>query len=149
MYNNTKPSERAGDVAWINKAQRTLEWLSTQPGVYLNHQRFKMLQQWRHHGYDTCWWSGLQTVITPDGRVWACLNKRGFDSACIGDLSEQSFSEIWENAPVQCVTGDCRVMCRGHIPNLSLPDERAPGQVGGADDGPGARSSRMLRPSLF
>ena len=39
--------------------------------------RFKAYANWSGHGYNTCLWSGLQTVITPDGRVWTCCNKRG------------------------------------------------------------------------
>lgn len=118
LYNADLPSERTGNVAWINKAQRTLEWLSTQPGVMLDHDRFKMLHRWREHGYATCWWSGLQCVITPNGDVYACLNKRGLEAAKLGNMADELFAHIWQRSPLQCVNDQCRVMCRGHIPNV-------------------------------
>jgi MoaA/NifB/PqqE/SkfB family radical SAM enzyme len=88
--------------------------------VTVDISRFVMYRDWSSHGYATCWWSGLQTVITPDGRVWACLNKRGFDGASLGDLKQDTFADIWKRAPMQQVDDRCRVLCRGHIPNLAL-----------------------------
>jgi MoaA/NifB/PqqE/SkfB family radical SAM enzyme len=79
-----------------------------------------MYRDWTVHGYPTCYWSAIQAVITPNGKVWACLNKRSHKDAELGDLTKQSFEEIWTNAPIQYVNNSCRVMCRGHVPNLTL-----------------------------
>ena len=120
LYDTDHPASRVGDVSWVSKAARILEGLSTRHTVEIDISRFKMLQHWREHGYSTCWWSGMQTVITPNGKVWACLNKRGMDGAELGDLNTEFFDDVWQRAPIQAVNEQCRVMCRGHIPNLEL-----------------------------
>lgn len=114
------PSERAGDADWVLDAMPTLRALEQESGVEIDVSRFAMYRDWQGHGYRQCWWSALQTVITPDGRVWACLNKRGFEDAALGDLRIETFADIWQRAPVQDVNERCRVMCRGHIPNRTL-----------------------------
>jgi MoaA/NifB/PqqE/SkfB family radical SAM enzyme len=121
-YKADAPGEIEGDVAWVDAAMEELRWLAGRPGVEIDLQRFEMLRDWQGHPYPTCWWSGLQTVITPDGRLWACLNKRGYAGAALGDLHTESFADIWARAPIQQVNGACRVMCRGHLPNLALDE---------------------------
>jgi len=88
--------------------------------VIYDRERFDMYRNWKSHGYKTCYWTQLQSVITPDGRVWACCNRRGFEDSCLGDLNKSSWLEIWENNHSWKVNKDCRRMCRGHIPNLTL-----------------------------
>ena len=82
--------------------------------------RFKAYANWSGHGYNTCLWSGLQTVITPDGRVWTCCNKRGEVGESLGDLSKEPFEAIWGRRWLAPVNGRCRVMCRGHVGNQAL-----------------------------
>ena len=88
--------------------------------------RFEMYRHWDGHGYKTCYWTQVQTVITPDGRVWACCNRRGFEDSCLGDLSKVSWDDVWGNSHAWHVNGNCRKMCRGHIPNLTLIDVMEP-----------------------
>jgi MoaA/NifB/PqqE/SkfB family radical SAM enzyme len=88
--------------------------------------RFEMYRNWDGHGYPTCYWTQVQSVITPDGRVWACCNRRGFEDSCLGDLNEQPWREVWENSHAWQVNKDCRRMCRGHIPNLTLTEIMEP-----------------------
>jgi len=119
-YDSTAPATIDGPTGWIDVFldwwDRTNVWRKSE----IDLSRFEMLRDWKGHTYAACWWSALQTVITPDGRVWACLNKRGYEGACIGDINTQSFAEIWAAAPVHEVNDQCRVMCRGHIPNTAL-----------------------------
>lgn len=82
--------------------------------------RFKMLASWQGHGYKTCYWTQVQAVITPDGRVWACCNRRGFDDSLLGDLNDEKWMDVWNKSHAWTVNGDCRTMCRGHIPNMTL-----------------------------
>lgn len=106
--------------AWINKATGTLAGLTQRKGVILDLSRFDLYRDWGGHGYPRCHWTQLQTVITPDARVWTCVNRRGFDGDCIGDLTTEPFEMIWQRSGAKVVDSNCRVMCRGHIPNLTL-----------------------------
>jgi MoaA/NifB/PqqE/SkfB family radical SAM enzyme len=105
---------------WIDRALPLLDEWSREPGVIIDLARFQMYRDWHGHGYHTCYWTQLQTVITPDGRVWQCCNRRGFPGDSLGDLKEESFAEIWQRSAPYTVNDHCRVMCRGHIPNLTL-----------------------------
>lgn len=119
MYDHTKPSIAAEDVQWALNVADT-EFDQELVHVEFDQPRFLEYGNWRGHGYTRCLWSALQTVVTPDGRVWTCCNKRGIDSACLGDLTKESFSEIWKRRPVAQVNDQCRILCRGHMPNKFL-----------------------------
>jgi MoaA/NifB/PqqE/SkfB family radical SAM enzyme len=88
--------------------------------------RFEMYRNWDGHKYPTCYWTQVQSVITPDGRVWACCNRRGFEDSLLGDLSKQSWDVVWGNSKAWRVDENCRRMCRGHIPNLTLTEIMEP-----------------------
>jgi hypothetical protein len=79
-----------------------------------------MYRDWNGHGYDTCWWSAVQTVVTPNGKMWTCVNKREHPAALVGDLSVDDFATIWGQHDVAKVDDSCRLMCRGHLGNLTL-----------------------------
>ena len=122
-YNQDEPGQLVENVdhhTWLNYAAQRLGWYDN-PFVVADLDRFRMYRDWEGHGYKTCHWSALQTVITPNGKVWRCLNKREHPEALLGDLTTESFSDIWERAGSTCaVDGKCRVMCRGHIANITL-----------------------------
>lgn len=90
--------------------------------VQVDLNRFRQYREWDGHGYDTCWWSGLQVAVTPNGHVWTCVNKREHAGALIGDLTHSTFWDIWKNHRLARVTADCRVMCRGHLPNQAMSE---------------------------
>jgi MoaA/NifB/PqqE/SkfB family radical SAM enzyme len=94
--------------------------------VEFDRKRFKQLAEWEGHGYSQCLWSGLQTVISPNGCVWTCCNKRGFSNHCLGDLSKERFQDVWARRPIASVDKKCRVMCRGHMPNVVLHEIAKP-----------------------
>jgi MoaA/NifB/PqqE/SkfB family radical SAM enzyme len=119
-YIQFRPTVLPGEKKnWMHACIDLLRFVDA-PGVELDLSRFEMYRQWQGHRYTTCYWSAMQTVITPNGKVWTCVNKREFDGAEIGDLSKEPFALIWQRRKIAQVDADCRVMCRGHVPNLAL-----------------------------
>jgi len=69
----------------------------------------------------TRYWKSLQAVITPNGYMWTCTNKMEHADAVLGDLSAESFADIWARAGSPCGTDSgCRVACRGDLANQTL-----------------------------
>jgi MoaA/NifB/PqqE/SkfB family radical SAM enzyme len=122
LYAMDNPGEPSEDTSWLDEAFATTIALAQDPFVSVDVERFRNYRNWQGHGYATCWWSMLQTCITPNGKVWTCVNKREHPAAEIGDLSRETFQEIWQRHTAAKVTGDCRLMCRGHLPNQTLND---------------------------
>lgn len=118
-YAQDTPGMPAEDTSWMTDCIKSLEWASA-PNVVVDVDRFRMYQNWQGHGYETCYYSGLSTVITPNGNVWTCVNKREHAGEMMGNIGEESFSDIWKRRTLAHVNGDCRVMCRGHIANQTL-----------------------------
>jgi MoaA/NifB/PqqE/SkfB family radical SAM enzyme len=112
--------EVSEDTGWMGDMLGMLRYYAGQPKVIADLARFENYRNWNGRGYNSCWWSKLQTVITPDGKLWTCVNRRGFTGDMLGNLSTELFSEIWERHEIKPVDRDCRVMCRGHIPNTTL-----------------------------
>lgn len=123
-YSQSDPGRIVEDrehYTWLNDAIRRLERYEGNPSVVADLGRFRMYRDWNGHGYPVCHWSALQTVITPNGRLWRCTNKREHPEALLGDLSVEEFATAWARSGGSCaVDGKCRVMCRGHIANVSL-----------------------------
>lgn len=119
-YAQADPAELDEDTAWIWEALPTLEAVSRTDGVEVDLERFRLYRDWRGHGYTTCWWSMLQTCITPNGKIWACVNRREHATAELGDLSVEAFPDVWARHEAAQVGIDCRVMCRGHLANETL-----------------------------
>lgn len=119
QYTQDAPGAVAEDTGWLTDCIELLSSIHA-PDVVCDLSRFEMYRDWRGHGYPTCWWAGLSTVITPNGKVWTCVNKREHAGAEIGDLSRESFAEVWRRAGPVAVDGGCRVLCRGHVANTSL-----------------------------
>jgi MoaA/NifB/PqqE/SkfB family radical SAM enzyme len=115
------PTVCAADRRWITDAEQTLRWWSGEPDVELDVDRFMAYRDWRGRSYDVCKGIQLHTTVTPDGRVWACPQKRGVNGAQVGDLRRQSFSELWRLHPRQVTDfSTCRVMCRLHLLNEQI-----------------------------
>lgn len=121
LFEQDAPNQLREDTAWVGWAIGHLNAYADDPLVIADLDRFRMYQNWDGHGYPTCTWSALQTVITPNGKVWRCTNKREHPDALLGDLGVESFAEIWERSGGPCAVNEaCRVLCRGHIANLTL-----------------------------
>lgn len=120
-YRQDAPSELAENTDWISWAVGWLQEYAHDPFVIADVERFRQYQRWDGHGYPTCYWSALQTVITPNGKVWRCTNKREHADGYLGDLTEESFADIWARAGGPCsVNSQCRVMCIGSTKNPML-----------------------------
>lgn len=122
QYDQAQPSKSLeDDPAWIRHAIGRLQAYKHDDFVIADTARFEEYGNWHGHGYATCYWSALQTVITPNGKVWRCTNKREHPDALLGDLTLDSFQTIWERSGGACqVTDTCRIFCRGHIANQQL-----------------------------
>lgn len=122
-YEQADPDHPAENTEWLAAAIPHLERVAAAFSIVeVDLDRFNAYRDWAGHGYETCWWSALQTVITPNGFVWTCVNKREHPASLLGELAEEPFEDIWARRPLAKVDGSCRVMCRGHIPNLTLTD---------------------------
>lgn len=123
-FSHEAPDQLIDDTAWVNQAILNLRPFQTHPKVQVDLGRFEMYRDWSgKHGYETCYWSALQMVITPNGSVWRCTNTREQPESLLGDLNVSSLEEIIIEAGSPCqVTKNCRIMCRGHIANLTLQD---------------------------
>lgn len=118
-YSQEIPDTPAEYTNWLDQAIPYLRAYKDDPFIHADVSRFEMYRHWRR-GYETCYWTQMQTVITPNGKVWSCVNKREHAGALLGDLSQESFSEVWQRSGACQVDKDCRVLCRGHLPNLTL-----------------------------
>lgn len=116
-----QPSVCTSDRGWIPEAVPTLRRLAENVDVEIDVARFEQYAHWTGHGYQACLGIRLNTTITPDGRVWVCLQRRGFSGSCLGDLRQESFAQIWGRHPGRwTVDANCRVMCRLHPVNQQI-----------------------------
>lgn len=129
-YEQDAPGHLAEDTRWISWAVGWLAEFAGDSFVVADIDRFRQYQSWDGHGYSECYWSALQTVITPNGKVWRCTNKREHPDALLGDLSVESFADVWARSGGPCsVNAGCRTMCKGHssgnVELLEVMRERA------------------------
>jgi len=122
-FDQDKPNVLVEDTGWITEAIQLLGQYGDDPFIIADAERFRGYQNWNGHPYKTCNWSALQTVITPNGKVWRCTNKREHPDALLGDLSVESFDTLWARSGGACgVDSSCRIFCRGHAANLVLDE---------------------------
>lgn len=117
----SNPTECTQDRGWISAAMPILRWLARQDDVECNPDRFVAYRDWQGRSYPACYGVRMNATITPDGRVWLCPQHRGVEGSCIGDLSRESFAELWARHPGEHTDfSKCRVMCRLHLVNQAL-----------------------------
>lgn len=116
-----QPSRITGDRAWLAEMAPLAARLAQEPDVEIDPERFQQYRRWAGHPYRTCYGIRVSSVVTPDGRMWACVNRRGFADSLLGDLRAESFGDIWARHPGQwTVDAQCRAMCRLHPVNETL-----------------------------
>lgn len=129
-YDQAQPGKMVeADTAWIHHAIGRLQAYEGDRFVIADTSRFLRYAQWQEdkRGYSTCWWANIQTVITPNGKVWRCTNKREYPDGLLGDLTVESFETLWQRSGGACaVTSTCRLACRGDISNQTLDAVMAP-----------------------
>ena len=126
IYDQEHPAHRAENTSWMSDAIKLMESNQYDRKLIVDLERFRDYQNWTAHNYEICWWSGIQTVITPNGKVWTCVNKREYTGALLGDLTTESFSNVWKRRRIAHVDADCRIMCRGYPANRILNEIMAP-----------------------
>lgn len=115
------PSKVCSDTGWVDAAEDILTLLSHEKDVEIDVSRFLAYRDWTTHGYNECYGIRLTTMITPDGRVWICPQRRGIAGSSLGDLRQESFESIWARHPGHyTVDSGCRAMCRLHLQNQVL-----------------------------
>jgi MoaA/NifB/PqqE/SkfB family radical SAM enzyme len=131
QFSMERPGEVAEDTTWVTWAIKYLRTYEGDDFVTADISRFQRYALWQGHGYATCNWSALQTVITPNGKVWRCTNKREMPDALLGDLSVESFADLWARSGGPCaVNSQCRVACKGDPGNQTLERIFAPAAHG-------------------
>jgi GTP 3',8-cyclase len=129
-YSMDDPSMPAGDVTWITEALPTLEALSLEADVECIPQRFTEYRDWTYERpYPVCYGVRFNTVITPNGKMFVCVNRREFANSELGDLTTESFASIWARHPGEWRDFEqCRVLCRLHMINHTVWDVYRPRQ---------------------
>lgn len=124
LHSEDDPSRRQGGTVWLSELLLSgiLEKLSRLPNVSCDPSRFQAYLDWDgSRPYKECLGIRLNATVTPDGRVWVCPNRMGYDDSCLGDLTKELFSSIWDRHPSKWTDfSRCRVMCRLHGVNCSL-----------------------------
>jgi len=120
LYHQDNPDVPAEYTNWLSEVIDCLQAYDGLDHILADVERFKMYRDWNGRSYTTCHWAGVQTVITPNGKMWTCVNLREHAEDEIGDLSVEPFADIWQRRKTKCVNGQCRILCRGHVANLTL-----------------------------
>lgn len=127
QFQRDAPATCTGDRGWVTEALPWLEALERTPDVEVEAARFVAYRDWAGRDYDACKGIQLTTVVTPDGRVWLCPQRRGFTDSVIGDLSTESFAALWARHPgAWSDFRECRVMCRLHAVNEQIAAIQTP-----------------------
>lgn len=117
----THPETCAVDRSWVTAALPDLERFARETDVECDPARFVEYRDWISRSYRTCYGIRMVTQITPDGRVWVCPNRRGIAGSELGNLTTESFTEIWARHPGHWTDfSGCRAMCRLHLLNKQL-----------------------------
>ncbi|MBK9497194.1 MAG: radical SAM protein [Xanthomonadales bacterium] len=121
-YDIDNPSMPSGDVSWVTDALPFLWALSIEADVECIPERFAEYRDWtQQRGYGACYGIRFNTVVTPNGKVFVCVNRREFAGSELGDLSVESFGDIWSRHPGEWRDFDkCRVLCRLHMINETV-----------------------------
>jgi MoaA/NifB/PqqE/SkfB family radical SAM enzyme len=78
--------------------------------------------------YSSCHAHFLEAVVGADSKVYICCHGQGIEAYCLGDLSEDSFQEVWESQRAKEVyesinpSSHCPPACRLHQQNALLQD---------------------------
>lgn len=129
-YSMDDPSMPSGDVSWVTDALPTLQALSAEFDVECIPDRFVEYRDWTYQrGYQVCYGIRFNTVITPNGKMFVCVNRREFAGSELGDLTQESFASIWSRHPGEWHDFEkCRVLCRLHMINQTVWDVYRPRQ---------------------
>lgn len=86
----------------------------------------KNIADWRPYG--VCLGVNFTTVVSADKKVYVCCHHRGVEKYAIGDLSKETFSQIWDKRQKtfdRIDFRDCPYFCRNNPFNMILWDIKA------------------------
>jgi MoaA/NifB/PqqE/SkfB family radical SAM enzyme len=122
LFEETNPSVANENTEWVGTALEHLGYIATVfPRVDVRSEQFKLYANYRRD-YPVCHGILFTGIITPNGKMWRCVNRRGFSDSCIGDLNKRSFAEVWANQRSFVVDAKCRVLCRADVMNRKLSE---------------------------
>lgn len=114
---------------WVDEAVTALGRLGllSAPDVEVPLDKFQHLRRWER-AYPVCHAVRFTGVITPNGKVWVCVNRRGLPDSEVGDLTTETFRDVWARQTARTDFQHCRVLCRGDQLNRTLDtlDHRLP-----------------------
>ena len=119
LYDEDDPAEVLPTNRWILKALPALRELATQPKTDVRLEQFELYLNYRRN-YQTCYGVLFTGIITPNGYVWKCVNRRGYPDSFIGDLNQEGFAQVWAKQKPHTDFAKCRVLCRADVMNRQL-----------------------------
>lgn len=126
LFDENNPSVANEDTDWVSKTIEELEFVQ---GFYSNVdariEQFELYADYKRT-YQTCYGIMFTGVITPNGKMWKCVNRRGFPDSCIGDLNSESFVDVWAKQKPHTDFAKCRVLCRANVMNRTLDSVMQP-----------------------
>lgn len=99
--------------------------------LYSKHKYNMMKDEKFGRNYGKCYGHQFATVVSASGKMYLCCHLRGYDKYCIGDLSKDSFQEIWNSQKRKEVAEnidfrDCIPLCRDNTFNQILWNIKQP-----------------------
>jgi MoaA/NifB/PqqE/SkfB family radical SAM enzyme len=93
--------------------------------LYSKHKYDMMHRSDYGRNYKKCYGHQFATVISATGKMYICCHLRGYEKYCIGDLTKNSFQEIWDSEQrkkaYQSINfKDCIPLCRDNTFNQVL-----------------------------
>lgn len=130
IHSNGKYEYRWTDID--DRIQHCFEYSNPTYKVLYSKHKYDMMKA-ENYGryYKKCYGHQFATVISATGKMYICCHLRGQDKYEIGDLSRQSFQEIWNSARRKDVYEninfkDCMPLCRDNTFNQILWDIKYP-----------------------
>ncbi len=112
--------------------QRCLQQSGKGFKVLYSQHKYEMMKDKKYgRNYQKCYGHQFAAVVAADAKMYLCCHMRGHQKYCIGDLSKNSFVEIWNSQQRQKVAGnidfkDCVPLCRGNTFNQILWNIKQP-----------------------
>jgi radical SAM protein with 4Fe4S-binding SPASM domain len=123
------------DYQWAdvgNCLKRCFEYSTPDFNVLYSRHKYEMMRE-KNYGryYGKCFGHQFATVISATGKMYVCCHLRGNEKYEIGDLSQQSFQDIWNSERRRAVSEnidfeDCIPLCRDNTFNQILWEIRCP-----------------------
>lgn len=111
------------DYSWIPEGLELLDQASAYHSFvkFADYKFTQLLDADGGRNYQSCLSTDLTTIVGPDGTVWECLNRRGYEDSRLGNLLTEDLTDIWARKP-RCRTNlvDCRIQCRNNSTNRTL-----------------------------